>query len=247
MNHNALLKTYTTLLPWNLARKKCFVNMTLGRMSSGSVQQHKTAIGFSGSAAQKSVCERTRVFLKSFTFNYGDFAKVLVAISGVQGPFDLAIDRTNWKFGCMDINLLVLSVNVGGQLSIPLLWKALDKQGNSNIQERIDLLGQFIDTFGVEKIGSLTADREFIGQPWIDFLTQNNIPFFIRIKDNRLMEVINLKGYTFPVKAMFEHLKIGQKHHVSYALGGHHIYFAGTRSKDGDLVIARIYKIICYL
>jgi hypothetical protein len=164
-------------------------------MSSGSVQQHKTAIGFPGSAVQKSVCERIRGFLKDFTFNYGDIAKALVDISGVQGPFDLALDRTNWKFGCMDINLLVLSVNVGGQLAIPLFWKALDKQGNSNSQERIDLLGQFIDTFGVEKIGSLTADREFIGQPWIDFLTQNNIPFFIRIKDNRLMELTDLKGH----------------------------------------------------
>ncbi len=88
MNHNALLKTYTTLLPWNLARKKCFVNMTLGMMSSGSVQQHNTAIGFSGSSTQKSVCERARVFLKDFTFNYGDIAKALVDISGVQGPAD---------------------------------------------------------------------------------------------------------------------------------------------------------------
>ena len=237
MNHNALLKTYTTLLPWNLARRKCFVNMILGMMSSGSVQQHKTAIGFSGSATQKSVCERIREFLKSFTLSYGDIAKVLVTISGLKGPFDLAIDRTNWKFGRTDINLLVLSVNLGGQFSIPLFWKALDKQGNSNSEERIDLLGQFIEAFGVEQISSLTADREFIGKPWIDFLSQKNIPFYIRIKDNRLMELMGLKGYTFPVKALFEHLKTGQKHHVSYALGGHQLYFAGTYSKDGDLVI----------
>jgi IS4 transposase len=68
-------------------------------------------------------------------------------------------------------------------------------------------------------------------------LIQKSIPFYIRIKDNRLMNVTDLKGFTFPVKALFEHLKVGQKHHVSYALDGHLLYFAGTRSKDGDLVI----------
>ena len=179
-------------------------------------------------------------FLKSFTFNYGDIAKVLVTISELRGLFELAIDRTNWKFGRTDINLLVLALVIKDRFAIPLFWKALDKQGNSNSEERIDLLGQFIKVFGIEKIGALTADREFIGQAWIDFLIQKSIPFYIRIKDNRLMELRDLKdlkGYTFPVKAMFEHLKPGKKHVVPYDLDGHHLYFAGTRSKDGDLVI----------
>jgi hypothetical protein len=221
MHFNTLLKTYTTLLPWNLARRNLFISMILGLMSSGSVQQHKMAIGVSGSATQSSVCARIRAFLRDFTFDFVDIAKALVTISEFQGPFDLAIDRTNWKFGCININLLVLAVLIKDRFAIPLFWKALPKQGNSNSEERIDLLGQFIKVFGIEKIGALTADREFIGHTWIDFLSQKNIPFFIRIKDNRLMELMGLKGYTFPVKALFEHLKTGQKHHVSYALGSH--------------------------
>ncbi|MBN8820498.1 MULTISPECIES: hypothetical protein [unclassified Spirosoma] len=36
------------------------------------------------------------------------------------------------------------------------------EQGNSNAQERIDLLTQFVDLFGKERILSLTCDREFI-------------------------------------------------------------------------------------
>jgi hypothetical protein len=237
MEFNTLLERYKTLLPWNLARTKCFVGMILGMVSSGSVQQHKTAVGFSGPAAQSSVCARIRDFLRSFTFDFVDYARAVVAISGVQGPFDLAIDRTNWKFGRTDINLLVLAMVIHKQFAIPLFWKALDKQGSSNAQERIDLLNQFIDTFGIEKIGSLMGDREFIGKTWIDFLIQHNIPFYIRSKGNRIMDLIELKGYQFHLQAMFEHLNPRQKRFVAYDLDGHPLYFAGTRSKDGDLVI----------
>jgi hypothetical protein len=56
MYFNTPLETYTTLFRWNLARRKYFVSMILGIVSSGSVKQHKTAIGFSGSATQLSVC-----------------------------------------------------------------------------------------------------------------------------------------------------------------------------------------------
>jgi Transposase DDE domain len=237
MNHNTLLKTYTTLLPWNLARRKCFVSMILGMVSSGSVQQHKTAIGFSGYATQSSVCARIRDFLRNFTFDFVDIAKAVVTISEAQGPFDLVIDRTNWKFGRRDINLLVLAMVIHKQFAIPLFWKALDKQGSSNAQERIDLLNQFIEAFGIERIGSLMGDREFIGKTWIDFLIQRNIPLFIRSKGNRVMDLMESKEYQFHLQAMFEHLKPGQKRFVAYELDGHHLYFAGTRSTDGDLVI----------
>jgi hypothetical protein len=57
----------------------------------------------------------------------------------LKGPLFLALDRTNWKFGRIDINLLVLAVVVANQFSIPILWKALPKKGNSNTHERIDL------------------------------------------------------------------------------------------------------------
>ena len=234
MKSNTLLETYQILFPWNLARRKCFVGMILGMLSSGSVQQHNTAIGFSGSSTQKSGCARIRDFLKNFTFNFADYAKAVESISQLKGPFDLAIDRTNWKFGRININLLVLAMVINQQFSIPLFWKALPKNGNSNADERIDLLQTFIDTFGTSSIGSLMGDREFIGKGWIDFLIQKNIPFFIRTKDNRLIE---LKGKRYHLRSFFQYLKIGEKRCIQCPLDGHLLYFAGTRSQDGDLVI----------
>ena len=46
----------------------------------------------------------------------------------------LCLDRTNWKYGKTNINILVLSAAVEG-VSIPLMWTMLDKQDNSNTQD----------------------------------------------------------------------------------------------------------------
>jgi hypothetical protein len=40
------------------------------------------------------------------------------------------MDRTNWKFGKVNINYLVLGVAYKG-MAIPLFWDLLDKKGNS--------------------------------------------------------------------------------------------------------------------
>src|SRR5260221_83871 len=118
--------------------------MILGMITSGSVQQHKTALGFKGPTKQKSVCTRISNFLKTFDFDFAEYARAIVEMAGLQGPLFLALDRTNWKFGRIDINLLVLAIVVKDQFSIPILWKALPKKGNSNTLERIDLLQIFI-------------------------------------------------------------------------------------------------------
>ena len=234
MDLNTLLNQYKSLLPWNLARIKCFVQLILGMVIASNVQQHKCALGFATPAKQDSTCRRIRNFLSKFSFDSADIARALVEICKLKDPLHLAIDRTNWKFGCIDINLLVLAVVVSKQFSIPLFWKALPKKGNSNAAEHIDILQLFIKTFGVERIGSLMADREFIGKVWVDFLVRKKIPFFIRVKENRLVEWGRIHRH---LGVFFRHLKVGKKRHTQHRLDGHLLYFAGTRSKDGELVI----------
>lgn len=94
------------------------------------------------------------------------------------------MDRTNWKFGKLHINILVLSINYKG-IGIPILWSMLDNRGGrSNSAQRQDLLGRFIRIFGAHKIGSFLADREFIGDEWFKFLSDSGIKFYIRIGAN---------------------------------------------------------------
>lgn len=100
----------------------------------------------------------------------------------------LALDRTNWKYGKEDINLLILSVCVLG-CSLPIYWLELDSRGNSNTQERIELMDRFIAKFGTSRIDYLVADREFMGNDWFTYLNQNEINFAIRIKCNMMLGI----------------------------------------------------------
>jgi hypothetical protein len=234
MSLNAFLNQYKSLLPWNLARLKCFMQMILGLIASSSVQQHQCALGFEGTATQESICRRIRNFLGTFSFDCQDIARALVALCSLQGPLHLVLDRTNWKFGGLEINLLVLAVVVSKRFSIPLFWKALPKSGTSNAVERVDVIRMFMDTFGVASIASLIADREFIGKAWVDFLMLHRIPFVIRIKGNRLVEWGRIQRH---IKVFFNHLKVGERRHLEKRLDGHCLYFAGTRSKEGEIVI----------
>jgi len=102
----------------------------------------------------------------------------------------LCIDRTNWKLGKPNINILMLSVAYQG-LSIPILWTLLDKQGNSNTEERISIIGKFISLFGTSCIKHLLADREFISYKWLNYLKCNKINFYIRVKVNAQVKCKN--------------------------------------------------------
>ena len=60
----------------------------------------------------------------------------------------------------------------------------LPKRGNSNSQERIELMERFVNLFGKERIESLVADREFVGQKWLEYLNREQIRYHIRIRNN---------------------------------------------------------------
>ncbi len=85
----------------------------------------------------------------------------------------------------------------------------LDKRGNSNSQERIDLVNRFIKLFGKEVIQSIVADREFVGANWLDFLNRNGIKYYIRIRNNFKVELPH-KHKTIKVWHLFNTYKVNE-------------------------------------
>jgi hypothetical protein len=108
-------------------------------------------------------------------------APIVTALAGITGPRKLVLDRTNWKTGRSEINLLVLAV-VTREHRLPLMWTVLDRAGNSGAAERIDLIERYIALFGKESIKLLLGDREFIGADWLTYLIGRDIPFVIRMR-----------------------------------------------------------------
>ncbi|VAW23363.1 hypothetical protein MNBD_ALPHA11-497 [hydrothermal vent metagenome] len=146
------------------------------------------------------------------------------------------MDRTNWQWGQSNINILVLSACYKG-VAIPLYWTALNKKGNSDTRERIDLINQFILGFGKDKIAGLLGDREFIGEAWFSYLLEQAIPFDMRVKKNHV--TTNSRGLDIDIDALFFHLKPGEFEALQgkRRLMGQPLYLSALRLDDGELLI----------
>lgn len=188
-----------------------------------------------GEPKSQSWLTKSGAFFCEEALSHKDYAKGIVELLGFEGKFDLCLDRTNWKFGTKEINYLVLSWRINKKISLPLLFVDLNKAGNSNTTERLDVLEEFKEIFGFHRIKSLMADREFIGQKWFKSLHQNKIPYFIRVKENTLLPWGNSKP--IQAKRLFQHLTDHHNRLIAKEMYGHNVYFAGTPSKSGDLVI----------
>lgn len=113
----------------------------------------------------------------------------------------ISMDRTNWRWGRKDINIFMLSIVYKG-IALPLVWTLLSKRGNSNTQERIDMMKQLFDLLGKQRIAGILADREFVGREWFSWLKQEQVAFCIRIKKNTL--TLNRHGKAVNVSSYFE-------------------------------------------
>lgn len=120
-------------------------------------------------------------------------------------------------------------------VAFPLMFKMLDKRGNSDTQERIELVKLYIEWFGKQSIDCLLADREFVGDNWLAFLNENRIRYYIRIRNN-------FKIYSYQkhaeIKAywLFNNLKKGELYHYPkiVELHGQRCYLSGCKTFDRD-------------
>jgi len=147
----------------------------------------------------------------------------------------LVLDRTNWKFGSKNINILMLGISYKN-VAFPLMFIMLNKRGNSDMQERMGLIKQYIEWFGKHTIDCLLADREFIGDEWLQFLNDNSIRYYIRIRNN--FKVFSYqKQELISAFWLFNHLKVGEFYHYPkiVELHGQKCYLSGSKAigKDG--------------
>lgn len=175
---------------WNLARVKFFVLMISALCKVQLVALKKLATTFDCNASTSSSLQRIQRFIAAYLLDTDLISRLIFRLLSHKPPFRLAMDRTNWKFGQHNINELNIAVvyqEVAFQLLIKLLIKLLPKFGNSNTNERMELIERFVRLFGSELLDCLTVVREFVGERWINYLNKNRIPYHIRIRVNKLL------------------------------------------------------------
>lgn len=116
-----------------------------------TVNLMKVAKAFSGKAQIDSHYKRIKRFLCQFNLDHTAIARLFVCLFPLGQSRVLCLDRTNWKFGQLNINILVLAVAYKG-IAIPLFRDFLPKQGNSNTTERKRIIERFLKTFPKERI-----------------------------------------------------------------------------------------------
>ena len=236
MNHvNLLRKTLKPYLQWHGARLSFLALFLIALFRVKTVNLSELSTGFMGKAKTDSHYKRLQRFLREFDLDYYAIAKLTVAMMEIPEPWVLSIDRTEWKFGCKIFNILTLGIVHQG-VAFPLLWWMLDKKGNSNTQERVNLLEEFIELFCEHKIAYVSADREFLGHKWLDYLlSQPMMPFRIRIRES---DCLSDGKHHLPTRIVFSHLKIGQSELLKRkrVLWGHWVYVGGLRLEDNSLL-----------
>lgn len=233
---NSLERSLGEMLEWNRARINFIAKFIVALIQVRTVNFSEIANIINGKAQPSSNYKRIQRFFNSFEIGYQSIAICIVQLMNQSKPWILTLDRTNWKLGNSNINILMLGIVYRG-VAFPIFWQLLDKRGNSNTQERISLMEQFIEVFGVDAILYLCADREFVGQEWFRYLRRNKIDFRIRIRANTLIP--NVKGEQRNAWQLFAFARINEVIVLqqSRTILSIPLYFSGMKLKGGEYLI----------
>jgi len=102
------LEEHTTL---SRTRQETFVWLVILMVRVGTTSLRRLAAHAQSPVKTLSVHRRFERFFQHVRFNGDEIARLLVEIMGLSGKaWHLALDRTNWKFGRIHINILMLGV-----------------------------------------------------------------------------------------------------------------------------------------
>lgn len=238
-NNNIIEKKIKELTGWNKARVFVIVALVIAIIKLERVNLKKLAKVLNPKQSKEANYRRLNRFFQKFRFDKTTMIKLMGSFLP-KGKLVLSMDRTNWKFGKVHINILMLSVAYKG-VAIPVVWyllKKKTKQGNSGYRDRIRIMKKFIDVFGVDRIEVLVADREFVGEVWFKWLKKRKVPFAIRVMNNKHIKVG--RG-SVRIDSLFANLKQGE--HIFYKTkkriyGYEGLSIIALKMKDEYLILA---------
>lgn len=224
-------------LDWHKSRLDCFTQMLLALFTVRSVNLSEISVAMQDATSKKSREKRVYRFFRYFELDFNCIAKWLFYLMfSKDEKVYIAIDRTNWYWGKSKINIFMLSVCYEG-IAIPIFWTLLKKAGTSSAKEQQQLVERFINCFGQARIQSVLGDREFANKGFIGWLTQNKIPFHIRIKEGAYVSIKKKKykkaGQLFSHLSPMEHSPFGMR----VTIFDQTLFLAGSKNECDELMI----------
>jgi hypothetical protein len=178
IHRRCLLKTLMFLVSCILQSNNCNLNKAKNKASSVLGKEVNVESSYVRFIRFFKVKHQEALIISILRLIQHLLAKLLAA----QSEYILSMDRTNWQLGKVNINILMIGIVLDNGRFIPIYFELLDKKGNSNQLERIELLDFMKTIFEVDKSLVLVADREFIGKNWFISLQKSAIDFVIQIR-----------------------------------------------------------------
>lgn len=232
-----LRNTLSPHVPLSKSRLETLCLLLLGMISARTVNLTHIAAERPSRALVASTYRRLQRFFQHVELPEDWAVGLIITLIGRPKRWYLCLDRTNWKIGKSDVNVLVLAV-VTEKFRVPLMWTLLAHSGNSTTAQRIDLLRRYLARFDASTVRMLLADREFIGQEWFAFLKEKGIPFAIRLKEE---QIIRVNGRELSLRSWLSRCKgVRGFTAVLPAKAGQpdlELHFGARRIKGGELLI----------
>ena len=212
--------------------------LVLSLIKMCTVNFAQLSLVLNGSVKVSSNFKRIQRFFRFYTFCQYRFVQFAWSHYGNKGQWiALSIDRTNWKFGLININILTIGISWRGT-AIPLVWMMLDKRGQSNQSERILLLQQLLNCLNQEQINRiryLLMDREFAAHDWLTFLKKQSFNFIIRIrKDAKIRKPGKLKEVKAYTLFQTDTFRVLRKQRILF---NHRLFVGGKKVSSKEYVI----------
>ncbi len=246
-------------LKWHKARLK-FIDLLIITLIRERHVSFSRAASVLTNRSNSVNLRRIQRFFAQYTINFDAIDRLLVALSPVKPPYRLSLDRTYWRFAGVEFNILCLTMEfnilcltiVADNVSLPVLWLMLDKAGNSDTEERKELLLHYVRLFGAQSIDYLIADREFVGDAWFGFLAKLHIRYCIRLRANFWINYSHKPpGRLF---WLFNDLPFNSMRHIqkTVLLANQYVYLSGMRIINDKnqiefLIVATYYFDACAL
>ena len=233
---NLLRQTLKPILGWHGARLSFLALFLIALLRVKTVNLVELATGFRSNAKTESSYKRLQRFFRNFDLNYAASTKAVITLMDIPQPWVLSTERTEWSFGEKRFNLLFLGIVHDG-IAYPIVWTTLEKKGNSNGNERMDLLDRFYELFPNAEVAYLTGDGEFVGKQWLTYLMiEPAIQFRLRIRESD--RIFDGKKQ-LRASIVFAHLQPGPTRILSgkRLIWGRLVYVSALRLDSGELLI----------
>lgn len=125
MHINELSKILNQYFNFHKARSDCLAQLVIAMINVKTVNFAHLATAFMTESFPQSCYKRIQRFFRFLKFDPFTVSSMVLTLFVFQTKkLSLALDRTNWKVGKLDINILMLTVAYKG-IALPLMWRQL--------------------------------------------------------------------------------------------------------------------------